>query len=345
MINGGFKKTNNPLRARARRQKSVGANFVFSDLGIARLRLGVVAGRLNRSDRFVARLRAEGIKISPADYIARLQKSKARLIKETQALEKGHLKERAESERFTAQPQRIAHGGQDWWGKKGFGYDGYQHDLLFASAQQEDTGCRSEQGTLSPSWAGATTVSGSSIHHGSKASFYLEELNLDRFGVTLGHAWLNDNAAIWRDDNPDVFVTGYEINWEWPAAPCDMWVLFRVYGKQTGSFVNGADDGGGCKTLLVFAHTDENGDFPKRVIDETGTVIFESNSSASFISDYYGCIKAFPINRGAIAQVSMANIVALFAQDGKVSLTAGFHVGELPEDARPAKLWYMLIPR
>jgi hypothetical protein len=344
MTKGRSAKSGKPAQTRK------GPIFTFPERDLALMRAEVAASRLRRSDQLIARLGAENVKLTPASYVARLRKSKAGFIKRASDLGKKYLEERAANAHLIARPLSHQSRGDGEGGRRRFGgFEGlpFAFDAIaygVASGQQVAPACQSEQGYRLPISASKINVTGNSIRNGSTAAVDIDRALFSSHGITFVRAELDDHASVWRNDGADCFATGYEIIWDWNPVPCDMWLIYRVFGKQQGNFTNAADDGGACDASIMVANTDANGNF-QTVSSASRTILFESRSSGSFVSDWVEFGKCVPINQGCGAAVAMAHFIWLSAQDGKVSMVLGCRAAAHAEDGLYPAIWFMLLPR
>lgn len=314
--------------------------------------LDTVSKRLTQIDHYYSRITVLNSEISKKEYFERLQKRKKELIEKILSIRKKGFSLNSKDFRSTTHIVKIKLEDQrnigDYRfsnGKLIYPDSGVQAITLgLLQADQSPGPCELLQDYVLYDTEGKARISGfNSINHGSQTGFDIEPYNDS--GVTLFSIYLNDHAAIWRDDNPDKYTGGYELIWKLPVAPCDMWVCWFIDAQQRIEFTNGADDGGSCKSLIAWATTDENGDFHSVNIRSNSIRTSFGNSSYNKTTDRYYFYSAFPIKQGKIPQIALAHIIQLTAQDGLVEAVGQFRTHQRNVDHGAPKIWYMMVPR
>jgi hypothetical protein len=326
-----------------------------------------VSRRLRESDARSRRLAAEHADISPEEYIARLRKSKERLIREAKALrEKDFISPLGARYAASHVQRRSAQGSAE--AKYSFSRGKIMnHDPAMAAAmaalvqaQQAQPGpCIAMNDYIPPTATYVADYSGE-IHHGSTKGMAVDEANLDEQGTTLATAFLNDDAAWYRNDSPDFYLAGYALDWTLPQAPCDMWVICAIDAFQHIDYENAADEGGWCRTGVLARNTDEQGTWLPAPLS-SGTITFDSSgiyswgstvsemtsdlASAILDSDRLLVSKTFPILAGRIPGFELVHYVELAAQDGRVEVVPVFGTHQRGVEFGAPSLMYFMIPQ
>ncbi len=183
-----------------------------------------------------------------------------------------------------------------------------------------------------------------SVNHNSTAGMEVDEASLDNRGAVLAIASLNDDAAWYRNDNPDHFTPIYEVTWNLPVMSCDCLAHCRVMTDQRATFTDAADDAGGCKTFIAIKGTQPDGNFASMIIPTTEQLVLSATDSADAEDQRFFNL-AFVVNAGVQGKVALANGVFLYAQDGRVETILIIRIGESPLGVGPANLQVTMIPR
>jgi len=317
------------------------SDLVMSPLHIARKNLHVVSSRLRRSAELATRLKLEGAQVSAEDYVKRLRRRKAELTKQIQELSKGERAERSasakarpyRSPRFTSQPLQAV-----------------QLDSRFVEGiRQFHLPCIPLEGDQDP-YQRDHLENRNGLHHDSTASFGVDEQFMDTWGTTFYDAQLDDDAAFWRDDDPDWYSCVYVVYWKVPPLTqltCDGVMVCTITCYNQTEFHNAADDGGGFELWFGMGHTDPDGNWPDEIAPTyVHGKILDAEASGSYRVDYFTSHITFPVKKRVTAEVAVWITLNLWAQDGTVEALGEFGVhNEVPGGYPvPPKLNYTFIP-
>jgi len=314
----------------------------FTDSPLVHLRrnLNVVASRLSRIGDLAGRHTLEKPEISIDAYLSRLRKRKSALIKEVKSLSKKQAA-RGMPERVLPRPRPPLSGIAEV----------YQRGLLQELAQTKQVpplDCIGPSGLQAPIAYGEILFDQTGIFHDSTYSIKLDTKWFETRGFVKFMVDLDDDASIWRDDNPDRVKFGFEVYWELPAAPCDCTVECKIGLGGWTEFTNGADDGGEYKTYVALVNTDQDGEWPNEPIDVSvlGDNFLSGNVSIAVLQELVRSCYFF-IRKGKKAQVALGFVGSLWAQDGLAELDVGFgvhRVGLSTDEPRPPMLSYTMDP-
>jgi hypothetical protein len=179
-----------------------------------------------------------------------------------------------------------------------------------------------------PSW-GMTNSDLNSINHNSSAdyevdhvSYFLGELDYEY------NAWLNDDASLWRNDNPDRHNWYDHIHAYLPTPECDSRVVASVKFRSSGRILSEADDHNEIEQTVYVAHSDENGILPASVSfgDQFDVIDFDLSGEIglpggnNYDSGWYTADMSFNVNSGVMPQIAIAAYTELTAQDGVLEI-------------------------
>lgn len=319
------------------------AATLLSDKQRLMMRLSEVSRRLREIDQRTRRLTLEHADITAEDYVARLRKTKEQLTRDAQRLLlKPDVAATAPS--FIPLMRESSNSDQRYGFRKGKII--LPESLpVTRSIQADQAGggaCPIIQDLLAPV-SGLDEYKGD-LHHGSTAGTSLDRSFRDRDGVVFAQAYLTDDAAWYRDDNPDTYFAVYTEEWAFPPAPCDMWVICCIDCSQRIEFTNAADDGGWAQCGVLASWTDLNGNFVS-VNTRTALNTFNSSSSGSANSERFAVVKTFPVAAGRLAGFAVGHFIRLSAQDGTVEVLATCQTNQRDMASGPPLLWYMMIPQ
>jgi hypothetical protein len=320
----------------------------FGEAEMVMLRLSEVSRRLRESELRTRRLVAEQANISPEDYIARLRKTKAHLAKDVQRLFAKKFSvgtTRSPGALFIPLDQGTSGREQRYGFRKGRIVLPDTLPVLHGMAAADQAGgtCVAFEDLLS----GVPLIgeNRSDIHHDSTAGIAVDLASRDFHGVAFARAYLNDDAAFWRDDNPDRYSCSYVEEWAFPPAPCDMLVLCRIDCSQRIQFIDTADEYGWARCAVLPQWTDENGVYHAMDVSRDGLITFESGSSGSADSRRFAVLKTFPVQAGKLSWFRLHHFMDLWAQDGQVEVLGTFQTNQRDEVDGPPILWFMMIPQ
>jgi hypothetical protein len=190
---------------------------------------------------------------------------------------------------------------------------------------------------------GATVSALNDLNHNSSADYVAAQQSWYagiRYDIA---AWLNDDASIWRDDNPDSFMWYDNICIFLPTAECDSKVYAEVAIKFLGRIDSEADDHNEILQYAYVAHSDENGNLPPYVsfgdkydlnhIDLSGEIGLPYGNS---FGSYWAIAEmSFEVKSGAASKVAIGNCTQLEAQDGTLLITGSWIITNLYYSIRP----------
>ncbi|MDH3469270.1 MAG: hypothetical protein OES26_25880, partial [Gammaproteobacteria bacterium] len=314
--------------------------FTESPLVHLRRNLRVVAARLRRSSELAGRHALEKPDLSLGAYLARLRKRKAALIKDIRARAKKELA-RGIPDQVLPRPRPPLSGIAELYERSLF------HELA-RTKQLPPLACNPQSGWLMPIAYGEILYSQPGIHHDSTYSVKFDTKWMEARGHVTYRVELNDDASIWRNDDPDWVRYGFEVYWELPEAPCDCTVDCQIELGGRTEFNDGADDGAEYQNWIALANTDQDGEWPTGPIDmsEVGSGFGGGNVGITILTPIVRS-RYFFIRKGKRAQVALGFVGALSAQDGLAELIGqlGVHrVGLSTTDIRPPLLSYTMDP-
>lgn len=289
-------------------QKKV--NWGSSDAFYLRRSLAHVQQKLNRIAELSPRLEVEAPELTLSELVARLRKRKKQLVKEIAKTNRKSKKNMWTG--FTFRPQT--------WESHLSGlniiYKPFPGGVLAPM-------CSYHSGSSSKPRIDPYAYQRSWLNHGSTADYAVDDHYFDQYTTFLFDAELNDDAAWYRDDNPDWIEWGTEIGYSirWPVMQkCSAIVTVEVSIRVISEFTNAADDGGSGFHSIAFAHTDPSGNWPAGVADVSSLqdIVLQLNSSGHYDSDWQKYTISFEVNRDVSAGLAVLLVTHLRAQDGKV---------------------------
>jgi hypothetical protein len=281
-----------------------------SDAFYLRRSLAHVQRKLSRFNEIAPRLAVEVPDLPADELIKRIKKRKIQLVKEIAAAERKSKKKQWSG----AIPLPYGSGGP-WHVPPEFlervykpWPEGIMRKCLFFG------------GYTKPAYLKDQAYRRSWLNHDSTASYTPDDHYFDNYATILFRGELNDDASIWRDDNPDWIEWGTESGYYIPAPECDAIVSLEVSIRVISEFTNAADDGGSGFHSVAFAHTDANGNWPGDICDVTSiqSIMLELGNTGHYDSDWQTFRFSFNVKGGATPGLGMLLVTHLSAQDGKV---------------------------
>jgi len=165
------------------------------------------------------------------------------------------------------------------------------------------------------------------LNHGSMAMYCFYPSEFQLAGYLKINALLCDEAAWWRDDNPDFCESRPEIYWMLPAVPYDSIIDCRVTVKIFADITVAADDGGACFLGVGAANTNPDGAWPDCVPYSTFCwyPFYDSEMMEMYPSFQY----SFEAKANTVPGIALALPTQLSAQDGTVSANVTYLVASI----------------
>jgi len=303
-----------PRRNKRKAPKTV--KWGGSDVFYLRRSLANVQRKLDRIPELLPKLVVEAPDLKPDKLIARIRKRKLQLIKEIAAAQRKAKKSYwmspiprpmgAESGHFYH--QRSA----EWFREKPFPGENIMQKCVYPS------------GHTSEKWINRYDYGRSWLNHDSTASYGVDDQYFGQYATILFNAELNDDAAWYRDDNPDWIEWGTEVGYYIPALffrACDAMVTIEVSIRVISEFTNAADDGGSGFHSVAFAHTNPDGSWPAAICDVPSIqdIVLQLNNTGHYDSGWLTYRSSFEVKAKKRAGLALLFITHLSAQDGTVS--------------------------
>ena len=213
----------------------------------------------------------------------------------------------------------------------------YWRDVLSQLLQSSD--CSAVTGRATPFLCGTGYISEdlSDLNHDSSIGYGvdLSTYSMGTLGYVIG-AWLNDDASIWRNDNPDTICWYDDVYIQIPPAQCDSIIVASLSFRFSGEIESEADDHNEINQYVYVAHSDENGIFPC-VPPEEGYHLNNLDLSGEiglpfgnrFDSGWVTAYMSFNVEAGISPMVAVANRTDLCAQDGTLSIIGTWRITDL----------------
>ena len=299
-----------------------------SDVYHLRRNLAHVQSKLDRIHLLAPRLAVEAPEMQVADLISRLRQRKKELMKKISEENKKTLKKPRTGGVFKqggSADREFWLPPPDLW------------DLWLRSKMDSLAGKRPfpplawSSGFVEPKYWREKAYEKLRLNHNSDADYHAGfGLEPDLFDF---RAELTDDAAIYRDDNPDRASWGSELIYTFPPPEADAILHVSFSISVGGTFTNAADDGGHLVHSVVINHTDPDGNWPPWPIGiyaevEPNQVVFLSIKEDDFYSSSGpGSFDlAFEAKRGREPAIFILFVTHLSAQDGLVETDGRWYV-------------------
>jgi hypothetical protein len=169
----------------------------------------------------------------------------------------------------------------------------------------------------------------SSINHNSLCFMGLDTEPLDEHGVFIFAAFLDDDEAFWRDDNPDSVAWGQSVHWKFPVRPFRSIVMCNLALRVQGTCSDLTGDFGEGYHSIALATTEPDGEFlPRPVMCPVDYVMVEFDASGQYDSGEHGFHFEIPVDAYASAGLAVLLITYLRAQDGEVSTFGQWRIND-----------------
>lgn len=308
------KKTNSPSKLVGPRKA---VQWRSSEVFHLRSMLAHVQSKLDRIHVLGPRLAAEAPEMQVSDLITRLRKRKKELIKKISEEDKKILNKRPESGgifkdgKYHVEYYLPPLEGTEKWLESRMDSWKYTPPYFFGA------------GCVEPAYFKKLSYRKLRLHHKSKASYQVWPVGPGQYADFWFRAKLNDDAAWYRDDNPDSASWGSETAYFIPAPDRDAIVHLSFWVYLSCNFVNAADDGGRLCHSVSMEHTDPDGHWSGLYSEvESSQVVFIQEKKTDNYSHWRTFRLAFETKRDISPAVCVLFLTNLSAQDGKVD-TAG----------------------
>lgn len=165
------------------------------------------------------------------------------------------------------------------------------------------------------------------INHNSTYSYGIGATGYDNYTLYyMFLASLNDDAAWWRDDDPDHIGWFDGLCFFMPEALCDCLVRCDFYIKCEGEVMSTADDYNKVKQYIYVAWPDENGNLPPSVSFGSAALTINNFSNGPEFSGSLNVGVQFKVKRGVSPCFVLANCTELKAQDGELAIKGNWTV-------------------
>jgi hypothetical protein len=176
------------------------------------------------------------------------------------------------------------------------------------------------------------------LNHNSSAGYQADSQSyLSGQLAYLVAAWLDDDASVWRNDDPDSAMWYDNVCMFLPPAPCDVTVNARFMVRFSGQVRSEADDHNEIRHYVYAAHSDEDGnppayvsfgdEYPLTDIDLSGEIGLPLGDRID--SGWVTATMSFPVRAGVTAAVFVANCTELHAQDGTLEIIGTWTISDL----------------
>lgn len=334
-----------------RKQRKGGVTFQDDPLRNLLFQLDVVSKRLQRFPELVRRLELERAPITAEKYLIRLRGQKKELIKKILKIDPPRVRERPISAKTLRNPSDSTAWPipyEEWFYRQFLPAPqvvGYITVYSPYHKGPKEPVCPVYAGYAEPLRWGDANVEGCSINHDSTVNFGIDDHPFLETGCVIVRQELDDDASIWRDDNPDYYIDGFEVVWELPKPACAVTVKCSIDILHHFDFTNGADDGGGFKTSVCMVNSDKNGEFePVQVSEGIQIQLLNTTNSGTYDSRTL-LEKEFRARKRATIRVALGHFLCLWAQDGLVEALGT--IGTYNPDSailRTPHLKYVMIP-
>jgi hypothetical protein len=185
---------------------------------------------------------------------------------------------------------------------------------------------------------GTTIPDLNDLNHNSSANYIVDQqsYSMGELNYLIG-AWLNDDASIWRFDDPDSVMWYDNICLYLPTLECDSIVVASLSMRFSGEIFSEAGDHNEIRQYVYIAHSDEDGNLPPYVsfgekyslnnIDLSGEIGLPGGNR--FDSDWVRADMSFTAKSNVTPQVAVANCTELFAQDGTLEIIGTWRITDL----------------
>jgi hypothetical protein len=185
---------------------------------------------------------------------------------------------------------------------------------------------------------GSTVAAINDLNHNSSANYIVDQQSY--FGGELCYlisAWLDDDASIWRDDDPDSMMWYDNICLYLPNVQCDSRIVASLSVRFSGEIASEADDHNEVSQYVYVAHSDENGNLPPYVtfgdeyqlntLDLSGEIGLPFGNR--FDSEWVTATMSFNAKANTMPMVEVANCTELKAQDGTLRIIGSWEITDL----------------
>jgi hypothetical protein len=190
---------------------------------------------------------------------------------------------------------------------------------------------------------GSTVDALNDLNHNSTADYTVDQQSywMGELDYLIG-VWLNDDASIFRDDNPDSVMWYDNVCIFLPTVECDSTVVASLSMRFSGDIWSEADDHNEIRQYVYVAHSDEYGVLPPYAsfgdeyslnnLDLSGEIGLPSNS---FDSEWITASMSFNVKSGVMPMVAVANCTELEAQDGTLEIIGTWRITDLVYSITP----------
>ena len=285
--------------------------------------LAHVQSKLDRIHVLGPRLAVEAPEMQVGDLISRLRERKKELITKITQEDKKILKKprsggsfkqaRSEGREFWPPPPELI---DAWLRSRMDSLAGKPPPLPFVS------------GFVAPAYFRERVYRKLRLNHKSEASYHVDGTGFQQDPMFWFRAKLHDDAAWYRDDNPDSASWGSETAYIIPAPDQDAIVHLNVSVWLVSDFSNAADDGGSLCHSVAMGHTDPDGNWPGPYsdVESNQVVLLAVKKTDVYYSGWRTFSFAFETKRDVSPAIIVLFVTHLSAQDGQVDAGGRWHV-------------------